>query len=83
MKLQILKELAGKGEQVIINNGSGLVVEDFYKIFWVKGGNLTTITLNGQSDTAVDGTAMTRHAVLYDVSSIQISSGIVIGYKEL
>tara|TARA_R110000764_G_scaffold9059_3_gene29539 strand:- start:3239 stop:3490 length:252 start_codon:yes stop_codon:yes gene_type:complete len=83
MNLQLLEELAGKGEQVIINSASGLVVEDFYKVFWVKGGTLTTITVDGQSGTAIDGTSMTRHAALFDVSSIQISAGIVIGYKKL
>lgn len=83
MEIGLLMELAGKGEQVIINSGSGLVTEDFYKVFWVKGGVLTTVTLNGQTGTAIDGTTMTRHAVLYDVSSIQIGAGIAIGYKKL
>jgi hypothetical protein len=80
MDISALHKLAGEGEQTIINAASGTVTGNFYKVFWVKGGTITTVTVDGQSGTPIDGMAATRHLTLYNVTSITLGSGIAIGY---
>ena len=78
--LTALNELIGEGSQTIINNSSGTVTGDFYKVVWVKTGTITTITIDGQTETDLDGMSATRHLVLTNVTSLTLQSGICIGF---
>ena len=78
--LNELYELNGEGTQTIISNGSGTVTGNFYKVVWAKTGTITTITIDGQSGTALDGKSATRHLVLTNVTSLEIASGVAIGF---
>ena len=76
--LNALYELTGEGTQTIIDNGSGTVTGNFYKVVWAKTGTITTITIDGQSGTALDGKSATRHLVLTNVTSLALTSGVAI-----
>tara|TARA_R100001244_G_scaffold33812_1_gene31423 strand:+ start:1124 stop:1405 length:282 start_codon:yes stop_codon:yes gene_type:complete len=78
--LDALYELTGEGTQTIVNNGSGVVTGNFYKIYFAKTANIISITIDGQSGTGLDGIGATRHLVLTNVTSIAVSSGVVICY---
>jgi len=78
--LNELYELNGEGTQTVIDNSSGTVTGNFYKVVWAKTGTITTITIDGQSGTALDGVQATRHLVLTNVTSLEIASGIAIGF---
>ena len=78
--LNELYELNGEGTQTVIDNGSGTVTGNFYKVVWAKTGTITTITIDGQSGTALDGKSATRHLVLTNVTSLNIASGVAIGF---
>ena len=78
--LNELYELTGEGTQTVIENSSGTVTGNFYKVVWAKTGTITTITIDGQSGTALDGKSATRHLVLTNVTSLEISSGVAIGF---
>tara|TARA_R100001530_G_scaffold633_2_gene1055 strand:+ start:2051 stop:2332 length:282 start_codon:yes stop_codon:yes gene_type:complete len=78
--LNELYELNGEGAQTVMDNGSGTVTGNFYKVVWAKTGTITTITIDGQSGTALDGVSATRHLVLTNVTSLEIASGVAIGF---
>ena len=77
--LNALNELLGEGSQTVINN-SAPVTGNFYKVVWVKTGTITTITIDGQTGTALDGMSATRHLVLTNVTALTVASGIAIGF---
>tara|TARA_R100000963_G_C4634315_1_gene98729 strand:- start:771 stop:1052 length:282 start_codon:yes stop_codon:yes gene_type:complete len=78
--LNALNELLGEGSQTVINSASGAVTGNFYKVVWVKTGTITTVTVGGQSSTALDGMQATRHLILTNVTALQLTSGICIGF---
>ena len=78
--LNELYELTGEGTQTVIDNSSGEVTGDFYRVWWAKTGTVETITIDGQSGTAIDGLQVIRHCILTNVIKIKLTSGIAIGF---
>lgn len=86
MELGLLRELAGKGEQMEIVSTDGLVTEDFYKVMFTSNTGFTALEIDGVSQTGIiAGGNITRHLTLHNVNKIHISnaSGHAIGYKKL
>jgi len=83
MEIGLLMELAGKGEQVEINPNSGLVTEDFYRVVIFKVATISSIKINGSTRTALAASGIKEKTIIHDVTEIQLSAGIAIGYKKL
>ena len=78
--LNELYELTGEGTQTVIDSGSGTVTGNFYRVWWAKTGTVNSITVGGQSGTAIDGLQCIRHLILTNVTSIKLDSGTAIGF---
>ena len=79
--LDALKELTGEGTQQVISVADGVVTGNFYKVMFLKSGDMASITVAGQSSTGLDGMTVVRHAIFYNVTSIAVESPcVVIGY---
>ena len=74
--------MAGKGEQVYIEAADGTVTENFYKVYLLKNTQIQSIKVNGDSVSALETTISSRIAI-YNVTEIKLTSGLVVGYKEL
>ena len=82
MELQILQEIASKGEQVYIEASDGLITENFYKVYLLKNTQIQSIKINGVSIVPLETTINSRIA-FYNVTEIKLTSGLCVGYKEL
>ena len=80
-----LRELTGEGAQTIITAASGnLTGKDFYKVVCITDVDIATVTVDGQTGTALDGMGAKRHFIMTNVTQIQIDAAdtgaVAIGY---
>ena len=75
-----LRELTGDGSQTFINNSSGTVTGDFYKLQVITDCDASGLEIFSVAATALTGVTIPAGTILHNVTRISLSSGTVIGY---
>ena len=75
-----LRELTGDGSQTFINNSSGTITGDFYKLQVITDCEASGIEIFGVSVTALIGVTIPAGTILHNVTSVNLASGTIIVY---
>tara|TARA_R110000764_G_scaffold13356_1_gene38562 strand:+ start:207 stop:491 length:285 start_codon:yes stop_codon:yes gene_type:complete len=75
-----LRELTGDGSQTFINNSSGTITGDFYKLQVITDSTFDGIYILGATVEPLTGVTIPAGTVLHNVTSIVLANGTVIGY---